>query len=215
MSLTIIRHALPPWARRRPRLSDDGPFGDARTRLVLRDLERGFSLEEALRRSRVDGGATAAAYLIQNNPFAMTAGAKTALLGIAPAGHGLTVTEIAVSFDGVTASAVPALVEMVRSTAATAGTSAGSVPTPIQVRGRVTAGSAPTSGHNYTVEPTVLTGSRQWYLSPNGGVLVYPFPLGREVEIDSSAGTTKAIGIRINVTANVNCMAYMEVEALG
>lgn len=213
MGITIVRHALPPWVRRRPRLSD-GPFGDARTRLVLRDLERGYSLDEALRRSRVEGGSTAAAYLVQNNVFAMTAGAKTVLMTIPPAGHGLSVTEIAVSFDGITA-AVPALVEMVRSTQATAGTSAGSVPTPIQVRGRATGGQAPTSGHNYTAEPTVLTGSRQWYISPNGGVLLLPFPLGREVEADSSGGTVKGIGIRVNVTANVNCLAYMEVEALG
>lgn len=214
MSITIVRHALPPWIRRRPKLSD-GPFGDARTKLVLRDLERGYSLDDALARSRVSGGSTAAAYLCQNNPFAATAGAKTALLVAAPAGHGLAITEISVSFDGVTASAVPALVDLTRKDATTAGTAGASPVTAVQIRGRATGGSAPTVSHNYTAEPTVLTGGRQWYVSPNGGVLVYPMPLGREVEIDSSAGTTRFAGIRVAVNANVNVLCYMEVEALG
>lgn len=214
MSLTIVRHSLPPWARRKPKLSD-GPFGDARTRMVLRDLERGYSLDDALARSRVAGGSTAVAYVTKNLAFAATAGAKTALNTIAPAGHGLSLVELGVTFDGVTASAVPAVVELCSSTQAGAGTSAGSTPTVLQARGRSTGGSAPTAGHNFTVEPTTLTVLRQWYVSPNNGMLIYPVPLGREIEIDSSGGTAKALAIRVNVTANVNVLAYMEVEAVG
>lgn len=158
--------------------------------------------------------ATAAAYVVHNTPFAAPAAVHTVLTAIAPAGHGLTFVEFGISFDGVTASATPVLVETFQSTQAGAGT-AGSAPTAVQVRGRSTGGSAPTSGCNYTAEPTVLTVVRQFYVSPNGGLFVYPHSLGREVECDSSAGTIKALGIRITPPATVNCVCYMEVEALG
>ena len=146
--------------------------------------------------------------------FAATAGAKTVLMAIAPAGHGLALTEISLSMDGVTNSAVPALVEIVQSTQAGAGTS-GVAPTITQIRGRVTTGQAPTGGSNYTVEPTTLTRVKIFYIPQFMGTFVYQFPLGREIECDSSGGTIKALGIRITVTANVNVVASMEVEALG
>ncbi len=158
---------------------------------------------------------TAAAYsLVTGTPFALTAGAKTTLMAIAPAGHGLAMTEFSVSFDGVTSTAVPALVELVTSTQAGAGTS-GVAPTITQIRGRGTGGSAPTGGSNYTVEPTTLVSIKRWYIPQFMGTFAFQFPLGREMESDSSAGTIKALGIRINVSANVNCVAYMEVEAVG
>ncbi len=157
---------------------------------------------------------SAAYTLITGTPFALTAGAKTTLMAIAPAGHGLALCEITVSFDGITSTAVPALVEIVSSTQAGAGTS-GVAPTITQLRGRTTAGSAPTGGSNYTVEPTTLVSLKRFYLPQFMGTIVYQLPLGREIECDSSAGTIKALGIRINVTANVNCVASMEVEAVG
>lgn len=146
--------------------------------------------------------------------FAATTGAKTALMAIAPAGHGLAVCEMGVSFDGVTSSAVPATVELVQSTQATAGTS-GVTPTITQIRGRSTGGSAPTGGSNYTAEPTVLTRLKIWYIPQFMGTFVIQYPLGRESESDSSGGTIKALGIRINVSANVNFVGYLEVESVG
>src|SRR3990172_8397081 len=105
-----------------------------------------------------------AAYkLVTATVFAATAGAKTALMAIAPAGHGLALAGIEISMDGVTSSAVPALVEIVQSTQATAGTS-GLSPTITQIRGRLTSGSAPTGGSNYTAEPTVLTRVALFYV---------------------------------------------------
>lgn len=188
---------------------------DARAQLILRAIKKGYSIDEAVRRSRIAGGSTAVAYVTKNTVFAATAGAKTVLNTIAPAGHGLSLIEFGVSFDGVTASAVPAVVELCSSTQAGAGTSAGSVPTVLQTRGRATGGSAPTAGHNYTAEPTTLTVLRQWYVSPNNGILQYGVPLGREIECDSSGGTAKALALRVNVSANVNVLAWMEVEAVG
>jgi hypothetical protein len=146
-------------------------------------------------------------------PFALTTGAKTALMAIAPAGRGLALTEFAVSFNGVTSTAVPALVEIVRSTQAGAGTS-GVAPTITQIRGRNTTGTAPTGGSNYTAEPTVLTRVAVWYIPVFMGSFTYQFPLGREIETDSSGGTVRGIGIRINVPANVTGVCHLEVESV-
>lgn len=208
--LTIVRRELPPWARRRSsrpaafELPSDWERGDR--------LPRRWSPEHPPAPMR--GGSTAAAYSITGAIFAMTTGAKTALSAIAPAGHGLALTELSLTFDGISATAVPAYVELCTSTQAGTGT-VGTAPTIAQVRGRATGGSAPTAAGNFTVEPTVLARVRHWYVSPNGGIFVYPLPLGREIECDSSAGTLKALSLRINVTANVNLAAYMEVEAVG
>ena len=146
--------------------------------------------------------------------FAATAGAKTALMVIPGANSGILVVEFGISFDGVTASAVPALVELVSSTQAGAGTGTGT-PTVTQVRGRVTGGEAPTATGRYSAEPTTLVRHKAWYVTPNNGILVVQFPLGREPETDDSGGTIKAYGIRVNVSANVNVMCYMETEHNG
>jgi hypothetical protein len=159
--------------------------------------------------------ATAAAYVCRNLVFATGTAVHTNLVAIAPAGHGLSLVEMGISFDGVTASAVPVLVELCQSTQAGGGTGAASPPTAVQVRGRSTSGQAPTVTHNHTAEPTTLTVVRQWLVSPNGGTFVYPVPLGREIECDSSSGSIKALAIRVTSAATVNSYCYMEVEALG
>lgn len=163
----------------------------------------------------IGGGSVAAAYrLVSGTPFAAPAAVHTFMMAIAPAGHGLALTEFAISFDGVTGSAVPVLVELVTSTQGAAGTS-GVTPTITQVRGRATGGSAPTGGGNYTAEPTTLVSVARWYVPAFMGLLVYQLPLGREIECDSSAGTIKALGIRITPPATVNVVGYLECEAVG
>lgn len=157
---------------------------------------------------------SAAYAVVGGTPFAAVAGAKTLLMAIAPAGHGLALVEFAVSLDGVTSSAVPATLDVVQSTQAGAGTS-GVSPTITQVRGRGTGGSAPTGGSNYTAEPTVLTVVKKFYIPQYNGMFILQLPLGREIECDSSGGTVKALGLRINVSANVNALGYMEVESVG
>ncbi len=153
--------------------------------------------------------------IVTATPFALTAGAKTCMVAIAPAGHGLALCGWGCSFDGVTSTAVPALVEIVTSTQAGAGTPTGATTTITQIRGRTTTGSAPTSGGNYTVEPTVLVRVEAVYVPQFMGVFSIQYPLGREIECDSSGGTIKGLGIRTNVTANVNGLFWMEVESVG
>jgi hypothetical protein len=210
MSITIIRRELPPWMKRKSQ------------RPPVWELPEGFEHGDRLPRRWSEenppppmrGGSTAAAYAVNSAIFAAPAAVHTILDTIAPAGHGLSLVEAAVSFDGVTASAVPVYVEVCVSTQATAGT-AGTAPTIQQVRGVATGGSAPTASGSHTAEPTVLVRVRSWYVSPNGGLFVYPLPLGREIECGSTTGTQRAIAMRITPPATVNAQAYMEVESLG
>ena len=148
-----------------------------------------------------------AGWVVENVSATAVTTAKTALLLTASANRILTVVEFGVSFDGVTASAVPVLVETVSGTAATAGTSTAA--TAVQIRGRPIAVGA-TAGVNYTAEPTVLTRQKSWLVTPNGGVLVVQFPLGREPECEAT--TLKTWGIRITAPATVNYRCYAEFE---
>ena len=126
--------------------------------------------------------------------------AKTILSVTAPAQFGVDLQSIRLSFDGVTASAVPVLVELCTTTAATAGTS--SAATVNQIYGRtITAGF--TSAYNYTVEPTVLTAIDSWLLTPNGGTVLYNWPLGQTPDSAVSQG----FYLRLTAPAIVNARA--------
>ena len=155
-----------------------------------------------------------AVYVVQNTVFAATAGAKTVLNVIAGANQACSILQWGVTFDGVTATAVPAGVELCQSTQATAGTPGGSAPAVVQVGGRTIAAQF-TMGHNYTAEPTALTVIEPYYVPQFMGAFVMQYPLGNEPDTDLSGGTVKALAIRINVTANVNVRAYMRVGIGG
>lgn len=135
--------------------------------------------------------------------------AKTLIDLLAAANDYPTVVEFGVSFDGVTPSAVPVLVELCHSTEGAAGTSTGG--TIRQVRGpRATANI--TAGVNYTVEPTTLTVLKHWLVPPTSG-MVMQFPLGREPEgIVTAATAGKGLCLRVTAPAIVNVRAYIEYE---
>jgi hypothetical protein len=149
-----------------------------------------------------------------SSAVALTGGtAKTCLMVISPAQFGVDLLGFSLSFDGVTASAVPALWEIVRSTNATNSTpgTANTTETSniVQVYGRsITTGFTAFSAS--TSEPTVLTAVMSDLLTPNGGLLVYDFPLGRTIENDVSTG----IGIRVNAPASVNVRAELRFERI-
>ena len=141
----------------------------------------------------------------------VAATAKTVLMVIAPSSFGVDLTKFRVEFDGVTSTAVPALIELVSSTNATnstPGTANTSESANIQqVYGRsIAAGFTAFSAS--TSEPTVLTRLEGFLLSPNGGVLFYDAPLGTSWDTAVSAG----IGLRITAPAAVNCRASMTFE---
>jgi len=141
--------------------------------------------------------------------------AKTALMVICPAQFGIDLKKFRVEFDGVTTSAVPALVELVTSTNASNSppgtnntTEVGNI---VQLYGRsivtgFTAFSASTAGN----EPTALTVIERFLLTPAGGTLLYDFPLGDTPDTAVSAG----MGLRITAPAIVNARASMTFERI-
>ena len=90
-----------------------------------------------------------AGYVVNNaSATALTAATAKTIVNVIPSANRIaTIVEFGVSFDGVTASAVPVLVELVSSSQGTSGTStAGTIN---QIRGRLNTVGA-TAGVNYT-----------------------------------------------------------------
>jgi hypothetical protein len=152
----------------------------------------------------------AVGYAVNSGSVAMVAAtAKTILNVITPSTFGIVVVGFEISFDGVTASAVPALVELCQSSQAGAGTPAGSPPTPVQLRGQ-TISHGCTIAHNYSSEPTTLVAAYDWWLDPNKGLFDRLWPLGRELE----QGVSKGVAVRVNAPAVVNVRASIEWERI-
>ena len=139
--------------------------------------------------------------------IALTAATAKTVLNIINASNSLIrIVEIGVSFDGVTSTAVPVVVELCKSTQAGAGTSTSH--TIVQGRGPTRTVQA-TAARNYTAEPTVLTAYKRWLVPAFMGLVVIQFPLGREPEIITSAN---AYALRCTAPAAVNFQGYMEFE---
>lgn len=103
-----------------------------------------------------------------------------------------------ITFDGVTASAVPVLVELISSTASGTGTA---ITFAAPHRYNVSSSYNPqtTAKVNLTVEgstPTVIDG---WRVPPTSG-MSYQWPLGREFGM----GISQFKGIRVTAAATVN-----------
>jgi hypothetical protein len=134
--------------------------------------------------------------------------AKTALFVLAPSGHGMSLKKWRIAFDGVTASAVPVFWEVnyltgaSNSTPGTGNTSQSA--NVLQTSGRAIT-SAFLAGSACTAEPTVQTNVDAALLTPNGGVIVYDFPLGDEPDAAVSAGFC----IRLTAPAAVNVRVSM------
>jgi hypothetical protein len=147
-----------------------------------------------------------AVYVTRNTVFAATTGAKTVLKLITPTTFSIEVKEIALFTDGVTATAVPATWDLFTSDETTAGTNVGTAVT-TQISGAVSAHGL-TVGQNMSAEGTTYTVIKSGYIPQFMGALVLQNPLGDEEE--SPAGAADSIGLRINVTANVNVLAWIK-----
>lgn len=134
--------------------------------------------------------------------------AKTILGVAAPSSFGVDLKTLRVSFDGVTASAVPVLVELCYATFATNAPGTNSTSTTIdQLYGRsITAGF--TGAKNWTTEPTVLTPLDEWLLTPAGGLVIYDYMLGNSPDSAVSQGFV----LRCNAPAVVNVRASLAFE---
>ena len=136
--------------------------------------------------------------------------AKTVIGVKAHANSGLQLVDFWIGFDGVTASAVPVLVEVMYSTwgANSPGTNSTST-TARQRCGRVlTAGF--TAGKTWTTEPTTLTLIKEFLLTPNGGAVLYTWPLGTEPDSALAEGFV----IRCTAPAIVNVRGSMGVTRI-
>ena len=138
--------------------------------------------------------------------FAATTGAKTVLKLVTPTTFHIKVLDFSLSMDGVTASAVPATVDLFTSDETTAGTGSGTATT-TQIAGATIAHGL-TVTQKHSAEGTTYTLLRSWYVPQFMGLLHIQNPLG--VEESSPAGTADSIGLRINVTANVNVLASIK-----
>jgi hypothetical protein len=134
--------------------------------------------------------------------------AKTILGVNSPAQFGCDLVGYTISFDGVTASAVPVLVEICVCTFATnAPGTASTTVTVDQKYGRaITAGF--TGAKNWTTEPTVLTPFKEFLLDPNKGLIDWDFPLGQTPDTAVSNG----FAIRCNAPAIVNVRGTLRFE---
>lgn len=131
--------------------------------------------------------------------------AKTVLNAIAAASRIVELTEVGIGFDGTTTTNEAVLVELCKSTQATAGTS--SAVTPVQIAGpAVTA--AFTAAKNYTAEPTVLTAIQEWLIEPKSGQLIEQLPLGEQIV----SGVGHGLCLRVTAPNTVNCRAYLKVR---
>lgn len=111
------------------------------------------------------------------------------------------VVEWGVSFDGVSATAEPVRIRLLRQTTDGTGTGASEVlwdpdaPT-----------AAVTAFHSFTAEPTAGDVLAEYDVHPQTGIVIQ-YPLGREPVIDNAA--TSRIGIDATAAATVNASAYI------
>ncbi len=140
---------------------------------------------------------------------ALGAGVAKSILGIrGNAAFGVDWLGYEIGFDGVTASAVPVLVELCYCTFATNPPATNSTATTIDtIYGRVLA-SGFTGGRNWTVEPTVISAFHEFLLTPNGGLIIKDFPRDRTPDSAFNEGFV----IRCNAPAAVNVRATMFFE---
>lgn len=132
---------------------------------------------------------------------------KTVLQITTPSTIRALVREFSVSFDGVTAAAVPGLVELVTQTSA--GTMSALTPAPVDPAAPA---SLVTAQHTATVEPTTVTVVKQWLISPYGGLAVFRFDGidGREsipLPISSRLGVRCTFAAIVNVTPSLTFLA--------
>lgn len=147
--------------------------------------------------------------IVTAGAVALTAATAKCVIGVkSHANFGLDLQKIRYGFDGVTASAIPVLIELCYCTwgANSPGTNSTSL-TPVQVYGRSVAVGF-TAGRTWTTEPTTLTVLEEELLTPIGGQLWYDYPLGQTYDCAVSEG----FALRMTAPAGVNSRATMLVE---
>ena len=126
--------------------------------------------------------------------------AKTVVSVFGTSGTTLALKRARVSFNSVTSTDVPALVEIGITT--TAGTVSSF--TPVQIVGS-TMNAASAGGYNASAEPTYNRIFDSTYIPVNNGLMEWWYPLGEEPQCDPSQG----LGLRITSPSAVSCLASL------
>jgi len=133
----------------------------------------------------------------------VAATAKTAIEVGATATGGFVITQLSITFNGVTASAIPVTCDI--TTFAATGTGTGYTPNKIShPNDRV---AATTAEINCTVEPATPTVIDSFFLPPTSGYTIQ-YPLGREKRTAASG----FLGIRLTALAVVNYIVTLYFE---
>lgn len=148
-------------------------------------------------------------YVVTTESAVQLSTAAKSILGVRAGGNfGVDLNKVRIGFDGTSATATPVTVELCLASFDTnpPGTSSTSV-TVRQEYGRLPA-TGFTAARNWTSEPTVLQPIEEWYLTPNGGLVVYDYPLGTSP--DSPIG--EGFVLRCTASQAVNVRAVMHFE---
>jgi len=127
---------------------------------------------------------------------------RTAVQIVAPANQMIAPLAVRVSFDGITATNVPVIVELLRQT--TAGTMTARTPRKTRVGGPTLQF---TAQHSATAEPTAGDVLREWEIHPQSGVEL-SLDLGADIEVDGGG----RLGLRCTAAEAVNVRAAIDVE---
>jgi 2-methylaconitate cis-trans-isomerase PrpF len=142
-------------------------------------------------------------YVVTTGSIGLTAATAKTMIELATTAN-VPVEWIAadITFDGVTASAVPVRVDFCTYAATGTGTAATN-----RRLGQAVGTSQTTSKINDTVEPTTPTILFSWFIPPTSGVQ-YIWPLGRE--LFQNVSTIQ--GIRLTAAAAVNAIVNLTFE---
>lgn len=142
----------------------------------------------------------------------LSAGTPKSILGVksgaTTANFGVDWLKYRIGFDGVTASAVPVVIQLCAATFATNAPGTNSTSVTVQADHGRLASTGFTAAKNWTSEPTVLTVLDAFPLTPNGGTILYDWPLATSP--DSPLG--EGFVIRCNAPAGVGVHAAMWFE---
>jgi hypothetical protein len=140
---------------------------------------------------------------VGQNGIATGTALKTLLQLVAAANHRVVITEIGISFHGVTPTDAPILVQAMRQT--TAGTM--SAATPVKRNSTDDETLQTTAQHTATVEPTAGDVLKQWAIHPQGGLVYQPAP-GEEIVVPGGG----KLGITVTAGVSINADVYVDYE---
>lgn len=129
--------------------------------------------------------------------------AKTVLKIVAPANHRVAILGWGVSFDGISPTAEPVVVRLLRQTTAGTFTSL----TPVKADGSLGETVQTTAGHTATVEPTAGNILKRVNVHPQSGYEEV-VPLGQEFVLAGG----EQVGIECTAPAAVNVIPYIKFE---